>query len=337
MYFRQLWIDPRVESDKYARDLQSALDETKIIGGVELSEKIWKPDTFFVNEASTEVKQVLVRIKPSGEVLFSQRIVVCFLSNGNFRNYPWDVNGYTLEFESFGYTMNTFKYSWMDGNKSVHISPDANIFGDRYVVGHRPRTVEAMLSSGNYSRLLLDVFFTRHSGSTVQSVFVPVALITCLALLSSLLPNAEVAGKTVALVTTTLAIIGLKTWLHTTVLHSVYYTTHATIYLNLHLAVIVLLNINFFFSRLLSTFSTSSKQGEEIQMRQLEREDSSSSSSPFFNPLSTQLSWASRAEMAASAIPPLLFVLGQAAFWISVSSISPENELSTRGDVIRVE
>ena len=41
-----------------------------------MADKIWKPDTFFVNEESAEVKQSFVRIKPSGEVLFSQRIVV---------------------------------------------------------------------------------------------------------------------------------------------------------------------------------------------------------------------------------------------------------------------
>ena len=295
-----------------------------------MANKIWKPDTFFVNEESAEVKQSFVRIKPSGEVLFSQRIIVCFVSNGYFRNYPWDLNSYTLDIESFGYTMNSFKYAWKDGPQSVQMSPGGFAVGDLNVVGHRARTIEAVLESGNYSRLCYDVFFTRHSGTTVQSVFVPVALITCLALLSLVLPKTEVTGKTVVLTLTSLAMIGLKTWLHTNLLHSVYYETRASVYVNLHLAVIIVLNINFVFSRLLTTFfGDHSKGGEEIQMRRL---DSSESSSPLLNHLN-QLPWVGKAEMAASAIPLLLFVLGQAAFWISVSSLSPENELSAMHDL----
>ena len=75
MYFRQLWVDPRLE---YASN--TTLGKEKIIGGADMAENIWKPDTFFVNEVSSESKKVSLRIKPSGEVLFSQRIVVCFVS-----------------------------------------------------------------------------------------------------------------------------------------------------------------------------------------------------------------------------------------------------------------
>ena len=136
--------------------------------------------------------------------------------------------------------MKSFKYAWKDGTQSVQMSPGGFAVGDLNVVGHRARTVEAILQSGNYSRLCYDVFFTRHSGTTVQSVFVPVALITCLALLSLVLPKSEVTGKIVVLALSSLAIIGFKIWPH-----SVFYVTRATIYVNIHLAVIIFLNINF--------------------------------------------------------------------------------------------
>lgn len=333
IYFRQIWVDPRLKSEKYAPD--SALNDTKLVGGVEMAEKIWKPDTFFVNEESSEVKQSFVRIKPSGEVLFSQRIIVCFVSNDHYRYFPWDVTVHSLDIESFGYTMNSFKYAWKDGPGSVQASPDIGAFGDLILAGHRARTVEAILTSGNYSRLCYDVFFTRHTGTTVQTVFVPVALITCLALLSLVLPKTELTGKTFVLTLTSLAMIGLKTWLHASVLRDVYYATQATIYVNLHLAVIIVLNINFVFSRLLTSFTTHSKEGGEIQMRRLEREDSTESSNALLNP-STRLPWLARAEMVSSTIPLLLFVLGQAAFWISVSSLSPESQLSAMEDMVRL-
>merc|ERR1712222_100238 len=149
------------------------------------------------------------------------------------------------------------------------------------------------------------------------------------ALLSLVLPKTEVTGKTFVLTLTSLAMIGLKTWLHASVLRDVYYATQATIYVNLHLAVIIV------FSRLLTSFTTHSKEGGEIQMRRLEREDSTESSNALLNP-STRLPWLARAEMVSSTIPLLLFVLGQAAFWISVNSLSPESQLSAMEDMVRL-
>ena len=174
MYFRQLWVDPRLE---YASN--TTLGEEKIIGDAEMAEKIWKPDTFFVNEVSSESKQVLLRIKPSGEVLFSQRIVVCFVSAGNFRNFPWDVNLYTLDFESFGYTMEHFKYGWKDGNKSVQVAFDANVFRDLILAGHRARKVEVSLTSALYRFVailpaILEVLHSVAKALKVQSVQVDV-------------------------------------------------------------------------------------------------------------------------------------------------------------------
>ena len=155
-------------------------------------------------------------------------------------------------------------------------------------------------------------------------------------LLSLVLPKAEVTGKTVVLALTSLAMIGLKTWLHSNLLHSVFYATRASIYVNIHLAVIIFLNINFVFSRLLAIFGVHSKEGGEIQMKRLEREDSTESANPLLTH-STQPAWAGRAEMAASAIPLLLFALGQASFWISVSSRTPDLEwlMATR-DVVKL-
>ena len=126
----------------------------------------------------------------------------------------------------------------------------------------------------------MDFCFTRHSGTAAQNIFIPVALITCLALVSLILPKSELCAKTILLTATTLAMIGLKTWLHSTLLHSVFYATRASIYVSLHLAVIVILNVNFFISQLLANITAPSNEVVEIQMRRLQREDSSESSNP---------------------------------------------------------
>jgi hypothetical protein len=70
MYFRQKWIDERFLSD-------SGID---IIGGQEIVDKIWIPDTFFSSVSSIKhvkypTTNTFVKISPTGEVLMSQRFV----------------------------------------------------------------------------------------------------------------------------------------------------------------------------------------------------------------------------------------------------------------------
>ena len=81
----------------------------------------------------------------------------------NLAYFPFDSQMCTVEIENFGYTMSDLKYSWHSGDKSVQMSPDV-MLPQFNVLGHRQRLVEVSLSSGNYSRLLADVVFTRSMG-----------------------------------------------------------------------------------------------------------------------------------------------------------------------------
>ena len=93
------------------------------------------------------------------------RLFSCFQATCpmNLAYFPFDSQMCTVEIESFGYTMSDLKYSWHSGDKSVQMSPDV-MLPQFNVLGHRQRLVEVSLSSGNYSRLLADVVFTRSMG-----------------------------------------------------------------------------------------------------------------------------------------------------------------------------
>ena len=64
---------------------------------------------------------------------------------------------------SVAYTMSDIAYKWNDGLNSVQISSDTSLPQFK-VMGHRQKTVEASLSTGNYSRLALEIQFKRSPG-----------------------------------------------------------------------------------------------------------------------------------------------------------------------------
>ena len=80
----------------------------------------------------------------------------------------------TLEIESFGYTMADLKYAWEEGPKSVQMDDKIEL-PQFLVLGHRQRIIEASLSSGNYSRLLADVQFTRSMGYYIIQVSIVIS------------------------------------------------------------------------------------------------------------------------------------------------------------------
>ena len=171
MYFRQFWSDPRLSFDRHEFGIE------KLVVGSEYIKLIWVPDTFFVNEkialfheATTENQ--FLRIMHTGEVLRSMRLTIKATCPMNLAHFPFDTQMCTVEIESFGYTMSDLKYAWNSGDNSVQLSKDLTLPQFK-VLGHRQRLIEVSLTSGNYSRLLADVVFTRDMGYYLIQVQTP--------------------------------------------------------------------------------------------------------------------------------------------------------------------
>merc|ERR1719410_42101 len=123
-------------------------------------------------------------------------------------NFPLDSQMCTVEIESFGYTMSDLKFRWEDGNKSVQMSPDVAL-PQFLVLGHRQRLVEVSLSSGNYSRLLADVIFTRSMGYYMIQVYIPSSLIVVMSWVSFWLNRGAAPARVGLGVTTVLTMTTL--------------------------------------------------------------------------------------------------------------------------------
>src|SRR5438552_2732619 len=101
--FRQEWNDPRLayaaQSQKLSyinlRDMKS----------------IWIPDSFFSDSLRGHKfdllsDNTLLRIKPDGHVLYSQRVAVTVRCPSDLSRYPFDNQVCTLRLASYGYTEN---------------------------------------------------------------------------------------------------------------------------------------------------------------------------------------------------------------------------------------
>jgi len=205
-YFRQFWTDERLAYG-FAHGIES------LSVGAELTDKIWVPDTFFVNEKSAyfhmaTTSNSFLRIFPDGKLLRSIRLTVTAACPMNLQYFPMDRQLCTIEIESFGYTMKDIRYRWHVGDDSVGISPEVELPQFR-VLGHRQRSKEAFLSTGNYSRLACEIQFVRSMGYYLIQIYIPSGLIVIISWVSFWLnrnasPARVALGVTTVLTMTTL-------------------------------------------------------------------------------------------------------------------------------------
>ena len=87
MFYRQHWTDQRLKFDKagflafsfYCYDISGVKGAVeKIVGGQEIVDRIWVPDTFVYNEHSSQYKETFISISSEGEVTWSQRVQLVF-------------------------------------------------------------------------------------------------------------------------------------------------------------------------------------------------------------------------------------------------------------------
>lgn len=100
MTFREQWVDSRLKYD----NMNGAIQYLTLTD----PDKIWKPDLFFRNEKEGHFHEiimpnVLLRIYPNGEVLYSIRISLVL-------SCPMDLKYYPLDRQSCEISMASCKY-----------------------------------------------------------------------------------------------------------------------------------------------------------------------------------------------------------------------------------
>ncbi|GIY70201.1 gamma-aminobutyric acid receptor subunit beta [Caerostris darwini] len=205
-YFRQAWTDDRLSFTP-----RTGFESLTV--GAEVADRIWVPDTFFVNEKSAyfhkaTTQNTFLRISAGGEVFRSIRLTVTAGCPMDLQYFPMDRQVCFLEIESFGYTMRDIRYKWGDGEKSIGMSTDVELPQFK-VLGHRQDQKEEHLSTGNYSRLVCEIQFVRSMGYYLIQIYIPAGLIVIISWVSFWLhrnatPARVALGVTTVLTMTTL-------------------------------------------------------------------------------------------------------------------------------------
>uniref|UniRef100_A0A7E4UL93 Gamma-aminobutyric acid receptor subunit beta n=1 Tax=Panagrellus redivivus TaxID=6233 RepID=A0A7E4UL93_PANRE len=173
LFYREAWIDNRLQYNitKFKNKTELALHES-------YTNFLWHPDTFMPNAIASKNPQKqsishrsLLRLRNSGNVLYSRRISIVAECPMDLTLFPFDTQVCKLGIESYGYTADQVRYKWSKVIDSLTLQkirlPDFRI-KEAYVTSH----LESY-ATGDYSRLYVCFVFSRSSGFCFLQLIIP--------------------------------------------------------------------------------------------------------------------------------------------------------------------
>lgn len=112
----------------------------------------------------------------------------------NFRNLNSDL----FEF-SDAYKMNEVKYNWKKGADSASFAVGVADPTGFYLSGFKISSQDIILTTGNYSRLVLEIDLQRSAGFYISQIYIPCCMIVILSYVSFFLKTLNVRLTTCAL------------------------------------------------------------------------------------------------------------------------------------------
>ncbi|GFO14262.1 glycine receptor subunit alpha-1 [Plakobranchus ocellatus] len=150
-----------------------------------LMDKVWSPDTFFINERQAKFHEItvpnkLMHVFSNGTVFYSVRLSMTLTCHMTLSHYPFDHQECPLMLGSYGFTTHNLVYHWKDNN-AVVIHGDVEL--PTFSITHWNMTrchefVDETL--GNFSCLQVSVYLSRSYGYYVTQVYIPSILIVTL-------------------------------------------------------------------------------------------------------------------------------------------------------------
>jgi len=121
--FREEWWDARLAYERFG-DENTQVPPFVVLAtsdNSDLSQQIWMPDSFFQNEKEArrhliDKPNVLIRIHPNGQILYSVRLSLVLSCPMSLEYYPLDRQTCLIDLASYAYTTDDIKYEWKKKN-----------------------------------------------------------------------------------------------------------------------------------------------------------------------------------------------------------------------------
>ncbi|XP_067133557.1 glutamate-gated chloride channel-like [Centruroides vittatus] len=196
---REQWADERMHFNDYNGQIRY-LTLTD-------PDKIWKPDLFFANEKEGHFHEiimpnVLLRIYPKGDVLYSIRISLVLSCPMDLKYYPLDKQICTITMVSYGYTKEELIFIWKDDDpiqliKNLHL-PRFTL--ERYETDY----CSSRTNTGEYSCLKVDLLFKREFSYYLIQIYIPCCMLVIVSWVSFWLDQNAIPARVSLGVTTLL-------------------------------------------------------------------------------------------------------------------------------------
>ncbi|KAA0710817.1 Gamma-aminobutyric acid receptor subunit rho-1 GABA(A) receptor subunit rho-1 GABA(C) receptor [Triplophysa tibetana] len=199
LYLRHYWKDERLSFP--STNNQSMTFDSRLV------KKIWVPDMFFVHSKrsfihDTTTDNVMLRVYPDGNVLYSLRVTVTAMCNMDLSRFPLDTQTCSLEIESYAYTDDDLMLYWKKGNESLNT--DERISLSQFRIQKFHTTTKLAFYSSWYNRLYIHFTLRRHIFFFLLQTYFPATLMVMLSWVSFWIDRRAVPARVPLGITTVL-------------------------------------------------------------------------------------------------------------------------------------
>ncbi|KAM9343530.1 gamma-aminobutyric acid receptor subunit delta isoform 1-T1 [Pholidichthys leucotaenia] len=205
VFLRQSWHDDRLSYNHTNKTL--GLDSRFV-------DKLWLPDTFIVNAKSAwfhdvTVENKLIRLQPSGVILYSSRITSTVACDMDLTKYPMDEQECMLDLESYGYSSEDIVYHWSESQRHIHGLDKLEL--SQFTITDYRFDTEMMnfKSAGRFPRLSLRFQLRRNRGVYIIQSYMPSILLVAMSWVSFWISQSAVPARVSLGITTVLTMTTL--------------------------------------------------------------------------------------------------------------------------------
>ncbi|XP_062928227.1 gamma-aminobutyric acid receptor subunit rho-2-like [Mobula hypostoma] len=201
LYLRNYWKDERLS-------FRSRTNRSMTFDG-RLVKRIWAPDMFFVHSKrsfihDTTTDNVMLRIFPDGNVLYSLRVTVTAMCSMDFSRFPLDTQTCSLEIESYAYTEDDLMLYWKNGEEALKTDEKVSLSQFLIQKFHTTSKLAFYSSTGWYNRLYINFTLRRHIFFFLLQTYFPATLMVMLSWVSFWIDRRAVPARVSLGITTVL-------------------------------------------------------------------------------------------------------------------------------------